>query len=375
MPPSKTCLIIAQSGRALATSARMAGLVPYVIDRFADQDTLALALNCVVVSGNDSGFNAGELLEKLATCLDIPLHGVIYSSGLENHYDVLNFLDQHWTLFGNDAAVVKACKEPGLFFPVLSRLGIPHPRTCVNVSQIVRQGKNWIIKKIGASGGGHIRALGKGALITQDVYFQEKLSGRSLSVVFLANALNVTLVGMNELWTVAPEKYDFRYAGAVTRLNLPVSITRLLEDIVTMLARELGLRGLCGMDVIVDDNGQCFVLEVNPRPTATFELHQTELGLCGPHILACEGRLISLPHHADFLRAHQVQYADREFIMPEIIWPDWASDRPRPGRHIKVNDPVCIVHAQATCMNDIETLLQQRSTILMQRMGLQKLAA
>ena len=228
MPRSKTCLIIAQSGRALATSARMAGLAPYVIDRFADQDTLALALNCVAVSGNDSGFIIGELLEKLAACLDMPLHGVIYSSGLEKHYDVLEFLDQHWTLFGNDAAVVRACKEPEIFFPMLSRLGIPHPHTCVNVPQNFGEGENWIIKKTGASGGGHIRALGAGALAAPDIYFQKKLSGRSLSVVFLADALNASIVGVNEMWAVAPGQYDFRYAGAVTGLNLPVSITRSL---------------------------------------------------------------------------------------------------------------------------------------------------
>ena len=129
------------------------------------------------------------------------------------------------------------------------------------------------------------------------------------------------------------------------------------------------------MDVIVDDNGQCQVLELNPRPTATFELHQTEQSLCEAHIQACEGRLMSLPYHTDVLRAHQVQYAVRDFIMPDITWPDWASDRPHPGRRIRVNDPVCMVHAQAMCRNDIEAVLQHRSAILMQLMGLQKLAA
>ena len=375
MPQSRTCLIIAQSGRALATSARMGGWTAHVLDRFADQDTHTNALSCVAVSGNATGFSSGELLEKLATYNGMPLYGVIYGSGLEENYAVLEFLGRHWTLLGNEAAVVRACKEPALFFPMLSRLGIPHPYICLTIPPKCNGNETWIVKQTGAAGGGHIRAVGAGTPAGPNYYFQKKLSGRSLSVVFIANAVHAIIVGMNEMWTVAPEQNDFRYSGAVTEFNLPMAITQSLEVIVNMLVRELGLRGLCGMDVIVDDNAECHVLELNPRPTATFELHQNEQSLCAAHILACEGKLISLPHYRGIARAHQVLYADRDFILPDFIWPDWASDRPCPGRHINVNDPVCMVHAEAVSINDIRAQLQHRAATLMRLMGLHKLAA
>jgi predicted ATP-grasp superfamily ATP-dependent carboligase len=372
---NKTCLIISQSGRALAASARAGGIAAHVLDRFGDLDTVSAALSCQAVSGDESGFHVGELLEKLTPFLRTPLYGVVYGSGLEEHYDVLEFLHRHWTLLGNEAAVVKACTEPALFFPALTRLGIPHPHTSLTIPQRPSKHENWLIKRTGASGGGHVRALGTDTQAGPHYYFQTKLTGRSLSVVFLADTLNATIVGINEMWTVAPEKYDFRYSGAVTQPDLHGSTARTLEDIVRVLVRELGLKGLCGMDVLIDENGQCHVLEINPRPTATFELHQTQQSLCGAHVLACQGKLPTLPPGPPFLRAHQVWYADRDFIVPDFVWPDWVSDRPRSGRYIRSGAPVCVVHAEAMCMNDVRTLLNNRFATIMELMGLQQLAA
>ena len=375
MQPGKPCLIIAQSGRALAASAALGGLRSHVLDRFADQDTVATAVSSQAVSGNESGFHVGELLEKLSFFLGTPLSGVIYGGGLEQQYDVLEYLDRHWTLLGNEAAVVRTCKEPSLFFPLLTRLGIPYPDTRLTAPSQTGGNETWLMKQTGASGGGHIHRIGAGAMTGRRHYFQKKLSGRTLSVVFLADGSEATLVGTNELWTVAPEKSDFRYSGAVTVFKLPRSITVMLEDTVRLLVRELGLRGMCGLDVILDDAGQCQVLEINPRPTATFELHQTQHSLCQAHAQACNGRLGSWSPAPELLQAHQVLYADRDFMLPEISWPNWTSDRPYPGRYIHVHDPICTVHVQAECMDDVRTQLQQRSATLMQLMGLQKLAA
>jgi predicted ATP-grasp superfamily ATP-dependent carboligase len=372
---NKTCLLIAQSGRALAVSARAGGLAAHVLDRFADLDTASAALSCQIVSGDESGFHVGDLLEKLTQFLGTPLYGVIYGSGLEEHYDVLEFLHRHWTLLGNDAAVVKSCKDPALFFPTLTRLGIPHPHTSLTTPQEYSEHENWLIKRKGASGGGHIHPWGADIQPGPHHYFQKKLTGRSLSVVFLADAWDAAIVGTNEMWTVAPEKHDFRYSGAVTQLDLPGSTALTLEEIVRVLVRELGLKGLCGMDVLIDEKGQCYVLEVNPRPTATFELHQTRQSLCEAHVLACQGRLPTPSPGPPLLRAHQVWYADRDFIVSDCTWPEWVSDRPRSGRTVRTGEPVCTVHAEANCINDVRKLLQDHSATIMELMGLQQLAA
>ena len=372
---NKTCLIIAQSGRALAVSARAGGCAAHVLDRFADQDTASAALSCQVVSGDDGGFHVDVLMEKLAAFLRVPLQGVIYGSGLEGHYAVLEFLRRHWTLFGNEAAVVKSCKDPALFFPMLSRLGIPYPHTALTAPEGHGGHENWLIKRTGASGGGHIRAFGPDIATTSHYYFQKKMTGRSLSVVFLADTSNATIVGLNEMWTVDPGKNDFRYSGAVTQPDLSEATAQTLKDIVCILVRELGLQGLCGMDVIIDENEQCHVLEINPRPPATFELHQKQQNLCEAHILACQGKLPTLTPGPPLLRAHQVCYADRNFIVSDSAWPEWTSDRPRPGRTIRTGAPICAVHAEARSIEDLRMLLHSRFTEIMALMGLHQQAA
>ncbi|MGH8120729.1 MAG: ATP-grasp domain-containing protein [Gammaproteobacteria bacterium] len=375
MQQGKPCLIIAQSGRALAASAARGGFTSHVLDRFADQDTFATALSCQTVAGDAGGFDVEELLEKLACFLRTPLHGVVYGGGLEQHYDVLAYLNRNWKLLGNEAAVVRACKEPSMFFPMLSRLGISYPETLFTVTPKTGAKESWIIKQTGASGGGHIRTPEGDDHPGGSHYFQKKILGRILSVVFLADAVNATLVGFNEIWAVAPENNDFRYSGAVTVFDLPQPVAMMLEEIVCLLARELGLKGLCGMDVILDVAGNCHVLEINPRPTASFELHQTQCSLYEAHVLACNGRLISRTPQTGLLRAHQVLYADRDFILPEFSWPDWTSDRPHHSKFIRLNEPVCTVHAQAECDSDMQSLLHHRSAALMRLMGLQKRAA
>lgn len=372
---NKTCLVIAQSGRALAQSARASGRPAHVIDCFADEDTASAALSCEVVSGDDGGFRVDDLLEKLAFFNRKPLQGIIYGSGLEGHYEVLDILRQHWTLFGNEASVVRSCKEPALFFSMMTRLGIPHPSTCITQPMGNSRHHNWLIKKIGASGGGHIRAFAADAPADPQYYFQKKLTGRSLSVVFLADTLHATIVGLNEIWTVDPGKDDFRYSGAATHPDLPETTTRALEDMVCILVRELGLQGLCGMDVVLDENGQSHVLEINPRPPATFELHQNQQNLYEAHIQACQGQLTTYTTVSPLLRAHQVWYADRDFIVPDTPWPDWISDRPRSGRMLRTGAPICVVHAEAACKNDLRMLLERRYAEIRALLGLRQLAA
>jgi predicted ATP-grasp superfamily ATP-dependent carboligase len=372
---NKTCLIIAQSGRALAQSARASGGPAHVLDRFADEDTASAALSCQVVSGDDGGFQIDDLMGKLAFFNRKPLQGIIYGSGLDGQYEVLDFLRKHWTLFGNEASVVKSCKEPALFFPMLVRCGIPHPPTSLTKPVGISRHQNWLIKKIGASGGGHIRAFAADAPAVPQCYFQKKLTGRSLSVVFLADTLHATIVGLNEIWTVDPGNDDFRYSGAATHPDVPEAVTRALEDMVCILVRGLGLQGLCGMDVILDENDQCHVLEINPRPPATFELHQKQQNLYEAHIQACQGKLTRYTTAPPLLRAHQVWYADRDFIVPDTSWPDWISDRPRSGRTLRTGAPICVVHAEAGCKNDLRMLLECRYAEIRAVLGLRQLAA
>ena len=372
MQPSRPYLVIAQSGRALAASAARSNIKIHVIDRFSDEDTRVNALSTRVVSGNVMGLYAGELIDALDDYADKPLTGVVIGSGLESSPGLLNAINARIPLFGNLSDCVTTCKDPARFFALLDSFGIPHPGIRLNSAGYTR---GWLIKRIGASGGQHISCSVKTIRQLPDQYFQKYIHGRSISVVFIANGKQLQVIGLNETWTLAPDIYDFCYAGAVTLPSIEKQVFTTLSEIASVLVKQLELVGLCGIDVIIGDDGECQVLEVNPRPPATFELHEQGVSLFQAHIMACKGQLIPLPPGNTKSRGHEILYAPVNFHVPEIVWPDWVVDRPAHGLQIASGEPICTILAAANTPDEARTKLLQRKASMFELLGLHRIAA
>jgi predicted ATP-grasp superfamily ATP-dependent carboligase len=124
------------------------------------------------------------------------------------------------------------------------------------------------------------------------------------------------------------------------------------------LTRRFQLRGVNGIDLVVamDDSGpQPYLVEVNPRYTASMELLERAYGLniFSHHLAAMEGHLPEfsladrLPsRHTYFGKA--VVYARRTVTMPETAgWVERGRrDIPFPGERIEAGHPVCTVLAE-----------------------------
>lgn len=372
MLQNKAWLIIAQSGRALAASAARAGYTTLVLDRFGDMDTRAVASHFHLLEDNKYN-KINELSDIFNKYSNFGFAGIVTGSGLESYPSVLDFISQHWPLYGNDAETVMACKDPVRFFGLLEKLHIPYPE--VACEDHAMDGE-WLIKQTGSTGGCHISRYVQGDKLPEGCYLQKKIEGRSMSVVFLADGKNCQVAGINEIWAVAPENHDYRYLGAVTFPEMEVRLYAELEAITHAMAQALKLKGLCGLDVIIDEHGQCYVLEINPRPTATFELHEHNRSLFEAHILACQGKLQGLPGlEENSCFAHKIIYAKEDFIVPEFDWPTWTTDRPAAGREIKKQDPVCMIQIKAPDVQNIYQLLDMRTRALQQLMPMRKLAA
>ncbi|MGH8573098.1 MAG: ATP-grasp domain-containing protein, partial [Gammaproteobacteria bacterium] len=211
-------------------------------------------------------------------------------------------------------------------------------------------------------------------------YLQRQVPGRPHSVVFLADGRHAAIVGYNEIRVQGGTgAARFRYTGAVTISEPPVAPA--VEDAVQVLVRALGLVGLCGLDFMLDQDGRYSVLEVNPRPTGTFELYE-DLGVEGPglfqmHLSACEGRL---PRTVRVLgagvAAQEVLWASPEtFAIPgDLRWPDWARDRPAAGTLLQADEPICTLHARAQDRNTVDRLLSDRRAKLSGVLGCRQAA-
>jgi predicted ATP-grasp superfamily ATP-dependent carboligase len=345
-------LVVAHSARLLAQSAARGGHPVRVLDLFNDTDTGRFAQRAEAVNaraGEAPGFDRQDLLRRAAR-LCPPAHclGLVYGAGFEDDTMTLGLLARGRVLLGNRPEVIARLKDPATFFALLDRLAIAHPETVLS-TPVDRRG--WLYKRRGATGGSHvinaqslerIPAAGEG-------YFQRRVPGRNLSMLFLADGRRLDVIGISEQLTLRRQPHRYAYAGAVGPACVPSTVSRTLRDRIEALVAETGLVGCNSVDFLLDRNRPA-VLEINPRPSATMDLYDADwpAGLFDAHLRACAGEL---PRRASRgarrVRAHAIVYASAPIrIARDPGFPAWCSDLPRAGSAVAIDAPVCTVHAE-----------------------------
>jgi predicted ATP-grasp superfamily ATP-dependent carboligase len=207
-------------------------------------------------------------------------------------------------------------------------------------------------KEVGGAGGVHIRQAGD-APAGPRVYFQREARGQPMSATFLADGDRARLLGFNRLRVAALGEAAFCYAGAVAGAALAPALRRQVQLRLDRLVRVTGLRGLAGLDFLRD--GELLTaLEVNPRPTATFELYDDDFpeGLVHWHKLSFERSVPEFDARVvgqhGRCRALGVVYAPHPISIPRnAAFPAWCRDLPGHGSTIAAGAPVVSVFAEA----------------------------
>ncbi|HTT08896.1 MAG TPA: ATP-grasp domain-containing protein [Gammaproteobacteria bacterium] len=357
-------LIIAQSARALAQSAVKAGWKAYAIDQFGDLDTRAATQHCDVVCNFS---DTPTLLVVVELLLDKhhPSACVI-GGGMESALESLMAVNERLPFTGNSLEIYRRLCDPISFCKLLDNLGITYPETVSDGSAASTSG--WLAKRVGGSGGGHIRPLAAGELPGDGYYRQRRVDGMSASVLFLANGRNAQVLGYTRHWQAQPDAgRSYCRSGLIRWSAVPAPTRAQLENTVSELTLAAGLRGLCGLDFMLGDDGSIAVLEINPRPPASFELHEGEASLLGAHRRACDGELISPPPApASAVKASVALYATCSLTVPAgFVWPRWCADIPAAGTVIERDQPVCTVMALATSMEATQALAEKRLLTLL----------
>jgi len=355
-------LIIANSARALAESAVQTGYKVIVADYFADDDTKSISDSVHQLQYSDEGFNAEELIsfvnEIIARHPDIKL---VIGSGFESNTELVERLDQMLTVFANTKETIALLKKPVSFFSVLDKYSIQYPE--VSLSR-PKASEAYLIKGVASIGGRNVNWADKSNQeLKSEHYYQQYIPGNVMSAVFLANGHNANVIGFNrQLQLNQFEKSPFLYQGAISRDRKTVLERKEIESIVNNITKESGLKGLCGIDYILDKENKVYVLEVNPRPPGTFELHKGRQSMFDAHLAAFKGTLLEINSNDDFcLRGYAVLYAkEKRFISDKIDWPLWVKDRPGVDNVIEETMPVCTVHAEENSIDKVKTMLFNR---------------
>ncbi len=354
-------LIIAQSGRALAQFARKADLRCVVLDCFGDEDTGEYADAVEVVGSADHGFDANRLLaavEKYSPASQVI--SIVAGSGFEDRPDLLAAVSEGRQFTGIAPGTIRSVKDPALFFHTLRRLQIPHPEILLEGEPT---GEGWLMKRIGGCGGTHIRYWRSGGSLLPGYYLQREVQGTPMSAVVLSNGREARVIGYNELWLSPAADQPFRFGGAVSVWPDPAVQLAVIYAVQELL-QPYDLIGLFGIDVVRDSSGEIAILEVNPRPPATFPLHEGTESLLAAHLAACAGEMPDWQADKATHRAQAILYAETAFTIPsDWQWPDWTADRPAPGTVIHRGEPLCTVLAEA------DTALEARDLAAWQLRG------
>src|SRR3954470_20202113 len=289
---SRTVVIIAASGRALAASARRGGYAPLVVDWFGDSDTLALAeAHARLVDGRARGMTADALDAALSAVTERqqPL-GIVCGTGFEDRPELLDHLAKRWRVLGCSAQTVRRTKDPEAFASLCRDCAMPHPEISLTRPSDTA---GWLAKRKGGAGGSHVVAAGAAldGRPAGNLYYQRAVPGDPISALLLADGRRARVLGFSSQWASPAPQQPYRYGGAIRPAPISENMSALLEDIVHKIAHAIPLVGLCSVDFLVD--GDDFrLLEVNPRPGATLDIFEApQVSLFALHMAACAGEL------------------------------------------------------------------------------------
>jgi uncharacterized protein len=275
-----TLLIVGASARAAAGSARRAGFTPWCADLFADVDLRAMvpdAVRCPL----------GQYPKGLESILrNAPDGPWIYTGGLENHPDLIRRMARLRPLWGNGPNALSKSRSPFAVERILRDAGLPALEVRA-ASAPLPDHCRWLRKPLKGSAGIGITFASSTASATHEsdirrsrVYYQQFVAGTPMSAVFVRVRGEVRLLGVTEQlvgtsWLDAP---PFRYAGNIGPVELAANARHQLLRMGIVLGDGCGLLGLFGVDFVLHD-GRPWVVEINPRYTASIEVLERATGV------------------------------------------------------------------------------------------------
>ena len=242
------------------------------------------------------------------------------------------------------AEFIEQVIRPQAFFDCLDRLSIPYPEVSY---QQPPANESWLYKQAFSCGGVGVSI----EYAETPGYWQKRISGTPVSTLCIADPHQIRVIGFNQQLTESlfPD-VPYAYAGAIANHGISEKNRLKIEGYLNKLRKEIDLLGVFSMDMIVTDE-QCYILEINPRISASFELYEQlnpGLNLVDAHNGVCEGERLPEFRLSAESCAYRIVYAKKALLIPAgIDWPEWVKDRPETGRIIQCYEPICSLYASA----------------------------
>jgi predicted ATP-grasp superfamily ATP-dependent carboligase len=325
----------------LAQLAVADGYDVIALDRFGDVDLRAVA------PGATAPDNDG-LARRAA---DVDAAAVVYGAGFENRPDLVGELADGRELLGMPPELLQDVRDPRAVGTAARAAGARAPQTRAagdlprpsGRDRRERAGDAWV-RKPRRSGGGRGVRMWRGGAVRPTEMLQRHVGGLSCSAVAIGDGRGAVVLGLTEQLHLGSR---FAWTGNVTPPRLPdpqlAELDGQLRAVCAEVAGRFGVRGAFGVDAIWDGR-HAWVLEVNPRPTASLELFGP--GSFEAHVQGSRGLRLPVAGVAPARCCAAVKlvlFADRTVCTPEPAW--WPAglvrDIPHAGETIQRGAPVC----------------------------------
>jgi predicted ATP-grasp superfamily ATP-dependent carboligase len=284
------------SARALVSACAAAGLQPLSVDAFADFDCRQLTTASLQVKWSKANSEVETIvawLDKLGQCRNKNRCNlaVLLGGGCENWLQLVDCLGERFTLLGPIAKQIEALRDPAVWKMAAEESGLRFPPIRLQVDETLDGPlRGWLEKPFCSAGGVQVQRLGdvtgrenslhRIAVPRKGCYFQAFIPGHVLGAHFVCQP-EPRLMGLTESFQCSdwPGPSEFIYRGSWGPVHLselavkdPVSLGERLLNTARALQKASGLRGWMQLDLVLDNDGQLWLLEVNPRWSSGMEV-------------------------------------------------------------------------------------------------------
>jgi uncharacterized protein len=256
------------STRALLETTGEARPACTSIDFFADRDTR---------HGIQKALRIGEFMEAarhIERASDANGQvGVLWAGGIENNFELVYTVEQNPLArnLGCSSESIRKARDPHAVATALEQAGIPvlEVGSCVPLAT----NSKWIAKPLQSGGGMYARLMTdpSESLDPAQQYLQRFAEGFVYGATFIGTGKSANLIGCCRQLPSTHPTAPFRYEGSIGPLSISETLARQVRNIGECVAKQFGLRGWFGIDFVFESE-QVWLLEINPRFTASMEL-------------------------------------------------------------------------------------------------------
>jgi predicted ATP-grasp superfamily ATP-dependent carboligase len=315
-------VLLGSSVRAMAQSCRYLHIPVWAVDQFADSDCRAVAYRVTQKELQDVTIDD---FPRDLSLLFLP------GGGTENHASLTEQLAHSFSWCGLSGKALRAIRDPECLFPIASQCGLKIPSTFffsdrTKKSDLEQMGfenllpDQWLWKSSDRGGG-----LGVSDIETWDVlkylltiqadgYLQEKIHAEAFgATIILSQQGEPEWIGASRLLTAgkplpysllsdkasknyehehSPSSrrtdYPYLFGGAIGPVPLPQTVVDRLLSFAKQCYQCFGIKGWFQVDFMLNHQGDLWLLEINPRWSATMEIYERIQGhsLVSPHLRA-----------------------------------------------------------------------------------------